>query len=150
MDYNKRIKELEAEIRALKVQQHNAGMEGVAKSFQKDIHLTETAAEDKFYEIALKKKLKLKRQHRINIIRKEDNYIEKFYFVDFCDITHKIVFEVDGGYHFEKEQMKKDKQKDKNLRRMGYKVFRITNAQIIKGKTTQFLIECYKKIGINI
>lgn len=150
MDYNKRIKELEAEIRAIKVKQHNEGMNGMAKKFQKDIHLTETAAENKFYEIAQKKKIKLKRQFRIDIIRKEDGYIERFYFADFCDTLHKIVFEIDGEYHFEKDQIRKDKQRDKDMRRMGYKVFRITNSKIAKGGTTQFLIECYKKIGIDI
>lgn len=150
MDYNKRIKELQNEIRLIKVKQHNSGMNGMAKRFQKDIHLTETEAENRFYEIAKKKKLRLKRQHRIDIVRKEDGYIEKFYFADFCDTLHKIVFEVDGDYHFEKEQIRKDKKRDKDMKRMGYRVFRITNEEIYLGKTTQFLINCYKTIGINL
>lgn len=150
MDYNKRIQELKDEIRRIKVKQHNDGMNGMAKKFQKDIHLTETEAENKFYEIAKKKRIKLKRQVRIDIVRKEDGYIERFYFADFCDVLHKIVFEIDGGYHFEKEQIKKDKRRDKDMKRMGYRVFRITNTDVANGKTTQFLKECYKTIGINL
>lgn len=150
MNYNKRIEELEAEIKSIKVKQHNDGMLGIAKKLQKDIHLSETMAENRFYEVAKKKKLKLKRQYRIDIIRKEDGYIERFYFADFCDILHKVVFEVDGEYHFDKNQIIKDRKRDKDMKRMGYRVFRITNGQIALGKTTQFLIESYKKIGIDI
>ena len=107
-------------------------------------------AENKFYKIAKAKKLHLQRQFKINIIRKKDGYIERFYFADFCDVTNRLIFEVDGGYHFTEEQHKKDNKRTNDLKRMGYKVFRISNSQIKNGKTTQFLIDCYKKIGINI
>ena len=150
MNYNKRIKELEEEIKMIKVVQHNSGMKGAAKSLKKEAIESETEAENKFYEIASKKGLYLRRQYKIDIIRKKDGFIKRFYFADFCDTKNKLVFEVDGGYHFTDEQRKKDYRRTKDLERMGYKVFRITNYQIAQGKTTQFLIQCYKSIGINL
>lgn len=150
MNYNQRIKELEREIEVIKIKQHNDGMRSAAKQFQKEVRESETKAEDKFYDIARKKGIKLVRQYKINIVRKKDGYIKRFYFADFCDILNKIVFEVDGGYHFTTEQRKKDYKRTKDLERVGYKVFRISNSQIYNGKTTQFLIDVYKKYGISL
>ena len=135
--------------RRAKIVRHNDELKAIAIKYSKDIKLTETAAENKFYEIALKKKNNLERQYRIDIYKK-NKYFERFYFADFCDVINKLVFEVDGGYHFTEEQHKKDIKRTNDLKRMGYKVFRISNSQIKNGKTTQFLIECYKTIGINI
>jgi len=148
MNYNKKIKELKEEINAIKVKMHNDGMKSASKELSKKVLLSETEAEDKFFEIAKKKGLNLKRQYKIDIIRKKDGFIRRFYFVDFCDTLRKIVFEVDGGYHFTKEQNKKDCKRTKDIERMGYKVFRITNEQIYNGKTTQFLMDVYKKNGV--
>lgn len=150
MNYAKRIKELKDELRAIKVKQHNKCMNKMADKFQKENVLSETKAEERFYKVALSKKLKLEKQYRIDIVRKEDKKILRFYFADFCDIKHKLIFEVDGEYHFTKEQEKKDLKRTRDLNKLGYIVFRITNKQVALGKTTQFLIECYKRIGISI
>lgn len=146
MTYQERIKELEKEIAVIKVKQHNSGMEGAAKELQKEVNTSSTKYEDKLYNIACLKGIKLKRQYRINIVRKKDKYIRRFYFVDFCDIINKIIIEVDGEYHNTKEQQKKDKLRTKDLCKEGYKVYRITNEEIEKGKTTQFLYNIYSKI----
>lgn len=135
--------------RKAKIVKHNDELKAVAVKYSKDIKLTETAAENKFYEIALKKKINLERQYRIDIYKK-NKYFERFYFADFCDVKNKIVFEVDGGYHFTEEQIKKDEERDRNMRRMGYKVFRITNEDVMNGKSTQFLLNAYKSLGIRI
>lgn len=144
------IKQCEAEIKMLEIELHNDGMNSAAKGLQDKANLSETEAENKFYQIATAKHLKLERQYKINIIRKKDGYIERFYFADFCDVKNKLIFEVDGGYHFTQEQQVKDFKRTKDLQRMGYKVFRISNYQIHQGKTTQFLYDCYKTININI
>lgn len=144
------IKKCEEEIKMLEIELHNDGMNSAAKGLQAKVNLTETVSEDEFFRIATAKHLKLERQYRINIIRKKDDYIERFYFVDFCDVRNKVVFEIDGGYHFTEEQQKKDFKRTKDLQRMGYKVFRISNYQITAGKTTQFLYDCYKKLGLMI
>lgn len=154
-DYYKRIEQLrnqieqcEEEIKMLEVEMHNKGMNDVARELQTKVELQETEAENTFYKIATARHLKLERQYRINIIREKDNFIEKFYFVDFCDVRNKVVFEVDGGYHFTEEQQKKDFKRTKDLQRMGYKVFRISNYEVAQGKTTQFIHDCYKKLGL--
>ena len=150
MNYNKRLKELQEEIEEIKDWQHNQGMHAAAKPFQEELLERATDAELKFMHIAKLKGLDLKFQYRINILCKNGRRIKRFYFADFCDRIHKLVFEIDGGYHFTEEQQKKDVQRTKDLRRMGYKVFRITNSEVFAGKTTEFLYKIYKDIGVII
>jgi very-short-patch-repair endonuclease len=64
--------------------------------------------------------LKFKRQHSIG------NYI-----VDFYCAHPRIVIEVDGKVHLEKEQKEKDKFRDENLRDMNYIVLRFSNNKIL-------------------
>ena len=42
---------------------------------------------------------------------KEYGEITKFYIADFLDTRNRIDIEIDGGYHFVSEQLKKDKKK---------------------------------------
>lgn len=148
MDLNEKIKELQQEIELIKDIQHNAGMKGIAKELNKELKKRATVAELKFKEIASKKHLKLKFQYRIDIIK--GHRIKKFYFADFCDIKNKVIFEIDGEYHNTKEQQKKDLKRTKDLCKLGYRIFRITNEEVLNGKTTSFLINSYKSIGITI
>jgi very-short-patch-repair endonuclease len=108
----------------------------------------ETNAEKIFLEVAKLKNLKLEKEYRIYI--KERGKIIKFYFADFCDTTNKIVFEVDGAYHSSREQKFKDALRTRDLRKAGYLVFRISNENVFNGKTTEFLIQSYRSIGIII
>ena len=64
--------------------------------------------------------LKFKRQHSIG------NYI-----VDFYCAYPRLIIEVDGEVHLEKEQYEKDMHRDNNLRDMNYTVLRFTNDVII-------------------
>lgn len=148
MDYNRRIKELQEEIDTIKDIQHNTGMNGIAKQLRKELKERATEAELKFRHIAELKKLRLQFQHKINIIKKRR--IVKFYFADFCDTHNKLIFEIDGEYHNTEEQKRKDFKRTKDLKRKGYKIFRITNKEVMQGKTTNFLIHAYKSIGIDI
>lgn len=148
MDVNKKIRELQEQINALKDMQHNQGMRGVAKDIQSRLEQKATPAELKFKHIAELKHLKLKFQYKIEIIKKDR--IEKFYFADFCDTLHKLVFEIDGDYHLDEVQRRRDLKRTKALNRAGYKVFRISNADVFAGKTTSFLVNAYRSIGINI
>lgn len=148
MDLNRKIKELQEEIDVIKDIQHNNGMHGAAKTLNEKLIENATKAELKFKAISELKHLHLKFQYRINIISKRR--IKRFYFADFCDISNKLVFEIDGGYHNTKEQEKVDLRRTRDLTRIGYRVFRISNREIEEGKTTQFLINAYKSIGIKI
>ena len=145
-----RIRELEAEIKLIKDEMHNSGMNGAAKPIQEKLLENMTSAELKFQHIANLKGLNLKPQYRINIFNKDKSRIEKFYFADFCDIKNKLIFEIDGEYHFTEEQQNKDLKRTKDLVKAGYKVFRLTNTDVFDGKTSSFLYNAYLSIGINI
>ncbi|MGN1060705.1 MAG: endonuclease domain-containing protein [Candidatus Coproplasma sp.] len=54
------------------------------------------------------------------------------YVVDFCCPTKKIVIEIDGSQHYEKEIETKDKIRDYNLGELGYLVLHYSNFQINK------------------
>ena len=150
MNYNKRLKELQEEIEEIKDIQHNQGMNAAAKPFQQELKERATSAELKFMHIAKLKGLHLKFQYKINIMCKNGRRIKRFYFADFCDILHKLIFEIDGEYHNDCEQQKKDLQRTRDLCKEGYKVFRITNAEVFSGRTTEFLYKAYLSIGIKI
>lgn len=145
-----RIKELEAEIQMIRDEMHNNGMKGAAKPIQEKLIENMTNAELKFQHIASLKGLKLKPQYKINIYNKSKTRIEKFYFADFCDIKNKLIFEIDGDYHFTEEQQQRDLKRTKDLVKAGYKVFRLTNEDVFNGKTSTLLYNAYLSIGINI
>ncbi len=53
------------------------------------------------------------------------------YIVDFVCIEKKLVVEVDGGYHSEYEQIKKDELRTERLNGMGFNVIRFSNEEIL-------------------
>lgn len=144
----RRIAELQDEIDLLENVQHNNGVDGAVKYFRDKLIERATPAELKFKHIAELKGLKLRFQHRIDIVR--GRRIEKVYYADFCDVEHKIIFETDGGYHSTPEQQKLDILREKNLKKAGYKIFRISNEDVFNGKTCKFLYDAYKSVGILI
>ena len=73
-----------------------------AKRIQKSLTREATVPELRFKDVAEKLGLNLKFQQRIDIF--VGRRIKKFYFPDFLDRKNKIIFEVDGGYHFTEEQ----------------------------------------------
>lgn len=145
-----KIKELKAQIKEIEDNMHNHGMIGAAKSLQKELLENMTSAELKFQHVAKLKGLKLIPQFKINIYSKDKSRIERFYFADFCDIKNKLVFEIDGDYHFTDEQQKKDLKRTKDITKAGFKVFRLSNEDVYDGRTTEFLYKSYLSIGINI
>jgi len=53
------------------------------------------------------------------------------YIVDFYAPAAKLVIEVDGGQHFEKQHMHSDQQRDAYLESLSLKVFRFDNRQVL-------------------
>jgi very-short-patch-repair endonuclease len=51
------------------------------------------------------------------------------YIVDFLAPSIKLVVEVDGGYHA--QRVKADARRDRDLRRAGYRVLRVSDQQVI-------------------
>jgi len=82
-----------------------------------------TQAEEALWSVLSGKKLsgyKFRRQHII------DEAI-----VDFVCIAKRLVVEVDGGYHNEKEQQELDQARTEYLNILGYKVIRFSNEHVI-------------------
>ena len=53
------------------------------------------------------------------------------YIVDFICLERALVIEVDGGYHFEYEQMQRDECRTEHLENMGLRVIRFSNEEIL-------------------
>lgn len=139
-----KIKSLEGKIRKLKKQKVKAKNEetiSIARVYAKDLRSRATTAERKFLEVAKAKGLSLKFQYPIFISTATE--IEKFYIADFCDTKNKIVFEIDGEYHYSEEQSNLDATRTKALNKKGYRVYRITNNDVFAGKSTALLYKAY-------
>lgn len=74
-----------------------------------------------------------------HIRRKQINNIQFYrqkplgnFIVDFYAPSVKLVIEIDGGQHFEKEYIQKDIKRDAYLKKLGLKVLRFDNFQIIQ------------------
>ncbi len=52
------------------------------------------------------------------------------YIVDFYCVTEKLVIELDGAQHYDKEGLKKDLIRDEYMKSLGLTVLRYTNADI--------------------
>ncbi len=57
-------------------------------------------------------------------------YIIADYIVDFLSLQHKLVIEVDGAYHSEREQQIYDESRTKRLQDLGFKVIRFSNDDV--------------------
>ena len=57
-------------------------------------------------------------------------YVIENYIVDFCCPEKRLIIELDGGGHNQKEQLELDKVRDKYLNDQGFKVLRIWNNDI--------------------
>ena len=53
------------------------------------------------------------------------------YIADFACLEKSLVIEVDGGYHFTHEQMELDAYRTEDLEKLGFKVLRFRNENII-------------------
>lgn len=72
------------------------------------------------YISARKMGIKFNRQHIIGD-----------FIVDFVSLKYKIVIEVDGGYHYEEEQIISDEERTHCLNRMGFEVIRFGNDEVL-------------------
>ena len=53
------------------------------------------------------------------------------FIVDFVCLEKSLVIEVDGGYHFKDKQMEWDAYRTEELEKLGFKVLRFRNENII-------------------
>ncbi len=92
------------------------------KEFAKENRQYPTEAENAMWEILKNKNLgvSFRRQHIIGD-----------YIVDFVCLQHNLIVEIDGGYHKHSEQKECDADRTASLQRMGFRVIRFTNEEII-------------------
>lgn len=111
------------------------------QDIRRDLRLESTLAEELLWQKIRNRKflmLKFKRQHSIG------NYV-----VDFYCANPRIIIELDGAVHLEKEQKEKDKHHDENLTEMNYLVFRFSNEDVLNN-IKNVLEQMEKKIGKRI
>lgn len=70
----------------------------------------------------------------------------KFYIADFLDVDNKIDIEVDGEYHTTEEQQMKDKEREEDFKKMGYRTWRFTNEEVNKGMIYWALRDLYNEM----
>ena len=99
----------------------------------------QTQAEKRLWNLINKNKLgvKFRRQHPVSI-----------YIVDFYCHKLKLVIEVDGGYHLDKEQKNQDDIRTMELEQLGLKVIRFTNEEIFENSNG--IIDRLKRIMASI
>ena len=54
------------------------------------------------------------------------------YIVDFYCPAGKLVVEIDGGQHYEKDNMKKDQERDLYLKKLDFTVMRFSDMDVLK------------------
>lgn len=69
------------------------------------------------------------------------------YIVDFACLSKQLVIELDGGYHFEEEQMEFDRIRTEHLEYLGFRVIRFTNEEVF-GNIEKVLEKI--KISLNV
>jgi len=94
------------------------------KYITRKLRKTQTPYEHKLWQVLRNRgfaNLKFRRQYKIG------NYV-----VDFVCLSKKLVIELDGGYHNELQQMKKDIIRQNFIENKGYKIIRFWNSEITK------------------
>ena len=93
------------------------------KPFTLENRKNQTEAEAVMWNVLRNKKLgkKFRRQH----------LIEK-YIVDFVCLEEKLIVEIDGGYHDQKDQKEYDTGRSEGLHSLGYDELRFTNEEVLK------------------
>jgi very-short-patch-repair endonuclease len=69
------------------------------------------------------------------------------YVADFCCLSIKLVIELDGSGHLKPIQMKKDKDRDKEISELGFTIMRFWNNEIddnLEGVLEQITNQCEK------
>lgn len=92
---------------------------------------------------------KILRNHQFYDFEIRRQYPIDKYIVDFICRKKKIIIEIDGGQHNEKETIEYDKKRSLDLNKLGYKVVRFWNNDIDKNIEGVYKI-LQKEFGIDI
>lgn len=53
------------------------------------------------------------------------------FIVDFVCLDEMLIIEVDGEYHLDEQQQAEDKKREEVLSRLGYRILRFTNDEVL-------------------
>lgn len=119
----------------------NKELRKLAAQYRNELIVKATSAELRFIGILDSLNINVEFQYIIYI--ESNKRIKRFYIVDFCDVINRIIFEIDGGYHYNVSQQEKDEIRTRNLNKLGYTVYRFTNEQVFRGVPVPFLKQLY-------
>lgn len=104
----------------------------IIKQTARDLRKKQTQAEKMLWENLRRKiwKLKVYRQKPI-FVMKEDNDFERYIISDFYFPYWKVIVEIDGDIHNSKDIYELDREKEKLLLNLWYKILRFTNAEVL-------------------
>ncbi len=110
------------------------------RQFARELRKPQTPAETTLWNLLRNRNLKYKfrRQHPID-----------FFIIDFYCAEAKLLIEIDGSSHLEKEQQEYDQARTEYLEARGYKVIRFTNDNVrynIHAVVTAIMEEVEKRI----
>ena len=100
----------------------SAGRYGLLKAYARENRKNPTMAEQVLWENIRGEQL------GVRVLRQ---YVIGDYIVDFLLPDADLVIEVDGAYHSERLQMEDDELREEHLNRMGYRVIRFTNEEVL-------------------
>ncbi len=91
------------------------------RQFARELRQPQTPAETTLWQHLRNRNLqyKFRRQHPVD-----------FFIIDFYCAEAKLLIEIDGASHLEKEQQEYDKTRTEYLEALGYKVIRFTNNDV--------------------
>ena len=92
------------------------------KSYARENRRNQTEAEEFLWRQLKGNALGVKFKRQLIIL----NYI-----ADFACLEKSLIIEVDGGYHFTQEQLELDAYRTEDLEKLGFKVLRFRNEEII-------------------
>ncbi len=113
------------------------------RQFARELRQPQTPAESTLWNLLRNRNLKYKfrRQYPID-----------FFIIDFYCAEAKLLIEIDGSSHLEKEQQEYDQARTEYLEASGYKVIRFTNDDVrynIHAVVTEIMEEVEKRVERN-
>ena len=88
------------------------------------------------------------RNHQLNGLKFYRQYGIGFYIADFFCMSHKLVIEIDGGYHNSEDAKMNDDVRDEQMKNLGLKILRFNNEDVMN-KLQEVLDAILKEIGKN-
>jgi very-short-patch-repair endonuclease len=103
------------------------------KQFARELRKNQTPAEAFFWEKVRNRRFLGKKINRQFIIQHENIMGKRRFFIaDFYCHEHKLVIEIDGGIHGQKDQLAYDRIREDMLEEMGYAVVRFRNEEVLE------------------